>query len=150
MTLVVFLATATSAAVAQNAADGDNDVPSNLGGATFNLAAPDYGIRERQPESATLADLRAEPAASDSAPPALPTAPTPATAPVALAPKPPAKLAAQPPMPMVKVAAQMPKPAAKPAAQPPKSAATLQGQPMSAWRRAYIATHGHQPPVPAP
>jgi hypothetical protein len=42
------------------------------------------------------------------------------------------------------------KPAAEPAAKPLKTAkAAPVGKPMSAWRRAYIAKHHHEPPVKA-
>jgi hypothetical protein len=47
--------------------------------------------------------------------------------------------------------AARPRPEAKrkPRPAPPVIAAAPAGPPMSAWRRAYIARHGHQPPVPA-
>jgi hypothetical protein len=90
----------------------------------FDLAAPKPVRPESLPTAATLDQLtyaNENQAAAKPAP--------------AIAPKPVAKRAPKP----------APKPARKPVAAKP-----AKGPWMSEWRRAYIAKHGHQPPVPAP
>ena len=107
-----------TAAVAQDAggADDGGSGSPDLSGISFNLAAPDYGRAEHLPEAATLGDLSSGGGRSGAT----------ATA------QAPAKTA---------------RPAARPRPKPTAAAtATYRGKPMSAWRRAYIARHGHQPP----
>jgi hypothetical protein len=63
----------------------------------------------------------------------------------------PSAVAAKTPAPMEHLAllpTPKPHPAAVTVAQT-KADASAPAKPMSAWRRAYIAKHGHQPPVPA-
>jgi hypothetical protein len=118
------------AAVAGHAAspaDGAGSGTPDLSGITFNLAAPDYGKVERLPDAAQLRDLSAEPAGTPVA-----------SATPRRAPKPAAKPVAPPPAPRPRLkAAAAPIPALGP-----------DGKPISAWRRAYILKHGHQPPAP--
>ena len=104
---------------AANAASGTRDL-SNI---NFNLAAPGYGKAERLPEAATLSDLSSGGGGKSATTTASKSPPNAAAkvAPRPVRPKPKPKLATD---------------------------ATWQGKPMSAWRRAYIAKHGHQPPVP--
>ena len=115
------------AAVAQdvgNATNTDSETR-DLSGITFNLAAPAYGKTERLPEAATLGELSS---GAQSRAVVRPEAES-----TKISPKPPAKLGKPAPRPAPKVVSTTPAP----------------GAPMSAWRRAYIAKHHHQPPVPA-
>lgn len=107
-----------------SAASGTND----LSGINFNLAAPDYGKVEQLPEAATLSDLSAGQGSKPAAATTRTETKTVEKTAVRAAPRP--------------VAKARPKPL-------PAANASWNGKPMSAWRRAYIAKHGHQPPVPA-
>lgn len=104
----------------------------------FDLAQPRPAKGESLPAAATLGDLtyaNEKPRAAAEAAPAV-------------APKPERAVVAKPsPRAATKVAPKVvaARPAAKPAAAKPAN-----GPWMSEWRRAYIARHGHQPPVPAP
>lgn len=127
------------AAVAQNAGNTASPATTAVPQIHFDLAKPKPARPESLPAAATLGDLtyanEKPPAAAAKAAHAV--APKPAVKP---APKVAAKIVAKP----------APKPvAARPA---PKLAVAkpANGPWMSAWRRAYIAKHGHQPPVPAP
>ena len=139
---LVLLAFATlgGAAVAQNVGNTANSAApaTAVPPIHFDLAKPRSARPESLPAAATLGDLTyANEKPPATAGPAAAVAPKPAVKP---APKVAAKVVAQP----------APKPvAAKPA---PKLAVAkpANGAWMSEWRRAYIAKHGHQPPVPAP
>jgi hypothetical protein len=133
----VLLASAVaSGAVAQTGDNAGSNEATPLGvpAIQFRLTPPGPPgppKEETLPQATTLKDLTF---AKDVADAAKPTA-TPSPEPVrATKPKPKPKWVA--------------KAAATPAA--PVVALGGGGQPMSAWRRAYIAKHGHQPPVPAP
>ncbi|MBV9331127.1 MAG: hypothetical protein JOZ55_06205 [Alphaproteobacteria bacterium] len=129
------LATAIAAAPALAS---DNADPAAAGASTsvvapihFDLKKPGPQAQGSLPTAATLDDLtyatQRQPATKPAAAPAH-------RAMAKAAPK----AATKPP----------PKPASRPAA--PMSAANSSKAPwMSEWRRAYIARHGHQPPVPA-
>jgi hypothetical protein len=108
-------------ALAQNAGDASAE-KTKPAAIHFDLAAPKPA--ESLPAAATLGELTYANEHQATAKP-LPKA----------APKPAAKA---PPKPA-------PKPARKAVAAKP-----AKGPWMSEWRRAYIAKHGHQPPVPAP
>ena len=124
---LIACAALAGAAVAQGnekpaSAGSDKNKPATI---QFNLAAPKPAAAESLPTAATLGELTY---AGDNQAAAKPP-PKPATRQV---PKPTAK-AAPKPAPTRKLVA------AKPA----------KGAWISEWRRAYIAKHGHQPPVPA-
>lgn len=131
---IVLLASAAiaGAALAQESGKTGGTAPGKTGVAPihFDLATPKPARRESLPTAATLDELTY---ATDSQP-ATKTAARPAAKPAS-----PAATKA-PPKPR-------PKPVAKPVAA--KAATPAKGPWMSDWRRAYIAKHGHQPPVPA-
>jgi len=126
------------AAVAQNVGNAANPTATAVPPIHFDLAKPRPARQESLPAAATLGELTY---ANEKPPVAAGPAP-------AVAPKPAVKSASQAqrrfvarPAPKPVVAKPVPKLAiAKPA----------NGPWMSAWRRAYIAKHGRQPPVPAP
>jgi hypothetical protein len=130
---IILLASAAlgAAALAQDAGKTTSAAPERPGVAPihFDLATPKPARRESLPTAATLGELTY---ATDNQPAAKAAARTTAKA----APKPRPKPVAKPV-------------AAKAIAAKPVVAKPSKGPWMSEWRRAYIAKHGHQPPVPA-